>query len=381
MRKVSCGAAALTLAACLPMTGAWAEAVYGAETFTDTELGATAPTVGGLAPKGASSRPSGCIETASACDEPDAILSGWDLADLRTGYVLTENLTGSPSLSIEEPETGSGMNRSGHVPPDEASYRGFFQQAGTIKTELAVLAVYMGAQAVPKLFKETRPFHFKDEGWFGKDTANLGMDKLTHAFNTYLIANILHARLHRNTEASAGDALTAGVLAAGFMAINEISDGIEADSGYSMQDIAMNLTGATLSVLRNAVPGVKEKLAFKIEIMPNKSIYSHVGKKHYAQQRFMLSFKGAGFAGLRDTPLRYLDLQVGYYASDFLNSDRAKGLEPKRHLFFGVGLNVGELLFGESRSRFGRAAHSVLDHVQLPYTSLRVDTAGEFGHW
>ena len=381
MRTVSCGAAVLTLAACLPVTGAWAEAVVGAEAFPETELAAPAQVMAALVPADTSPRPSGCIALEPTCDGPDAALAGWDLADLRNQDVVAENLAGSPGLSIEKPETGSSPDRSGHVPRDEARYRGFFQQAGTIKTELAILAVYMGAQSVPKLFKETRPFHFKDEGWFGKDTANIGMDKLTHAFNTYLIANILHARLHRNTEASTGDALTAGVLAAGFMAINEISDGIEADSGYSMQDIAMNVTGAAFSVLRNAVPGVKEKLAFKIEIMPNKSIYSHVGKKHYAQQRFMLSIKGAGFAGLRETPLRYLDLQVGYYASDFLNSDRAKGLEPKRHLFFGVGLNVGELLFGESRSRFGRAAHSVLDHVQLPYTSLRVDTAGEFGHW
>ena len=388
MRTVSCGAAALTLAACLPVTGAWAAAVAGAAPAPELDVRPLA--VRDLAPEDASSRPSRCFGSASTCEGPDAALSGWNLADLRRD--VTQNRTGSPDHSIEMPSpdslayspaasTSSGLDRSGHVPRDEARYRGFFQQAGTIKTELAVLAVYMGAQTVPKLFKETRPFHFKDEGWFGKDTANIGMDKLTHAFNTYLIANILHARLHRNTEASTGDALTAGMLAAGFMAINEVSDGIEADSGYSMQDIAMNLTGATLSVLRNAVPGVKEKLAFKIEIMPNRSIYSHVGKKHYAQQRFMLSIKGAGFASLRETPLRYLDFQVGYYASDFLNSDRAKGLEPKRHLFFGVGLNVGELLFGESRSRFGRAAHSVLDHVQLPYTSLRVDTAGEFGHW
>jgi len=352
MRTVSCGAAVLTLAACLPVTGAWAEAVDGAEAFPETELAAPAQVMAALVPAGTSPRPSGCIALEPICDGPDAALAGWDLADLRNQDVVAENLAGSPGLSIEKPETGSSLDRSGHVPRDEARYRGFFQQAGTIKTELAILAVYMGAQSVPKLFKETRPFHFKDEGWFGKDTANIG-----------------------------GDALTAGVLAAGFMAINEISDGIEADSGYSMQDIAMNVTGAAFSVLRNAVPGVKEKLAFKIEIMPNKGIYSHVGKKHYAQQRFMLSIKGAGFAGLRETPLRYLDLQVGYYASDFLNSDRAKGIEPKRHLFFGVGLNVGELLFGESRSRFGRAAHSVLDHVQLPYTSLRVDTAGEFGHW
>lgn len=142
----------------------------------------------------------------------------------------------------------------------------------------------------------------------------------------------------------------------------------------------MNVAGAAFSVLRNTVPGLKEKVAFKLEIIPNGQIYSHVGKKHYEQQRFMFSLKGAGFKVLDDSALRYLDLQVGYYASDFLNSDRAKGVVPKRHLFVGVGLNVGELLFARSRTRIGRAAYSALDYLQVPYTSLRYDTTGRLGN-
>lgn len=271
-------------------------------------------------------------------------------------------------------------DETGHVPREYATHRGFFRQAGSVGTELALLSAYVGAQSIPKLFKPTTGFHFQNEGWFGKDTHNIGVDKLTHAYNTYLIAELLHYRIHRNTGGSEGDALTAGIIAAGLMAINEISDAIEPTSGYSMQDITMNITGAAISVLRNTVPGLKEKFAFKLEIMPNSQIYSHVGKKHYEQQRFMFSLKGAGFEGLERTPLKYLDLQVGYYASDFLPSDREKGLTPKRHLFVGVGLNLGELLFAKSGSRVGRAAYSVLDYLQLPYTSLRYDTTGRFGN-
>lgn len=272
------------------------------------------------------------------------------------------------------------LDRSGHVPREFASHRGFFQQAGSSTTEVALLSGYVLAQGIPKLFKPTTGFHFKDEGWFGKNTQNVGMDKLTHAFNTYLIAELLHYRIHRNTGGSEGDALTAGILASGLMALNEISDAIEPDSGYSMQDIAMNVAGATFSVLRNTVPGLKEKLAFKIEIVPNHQIYSRTGKPHYEQQRFMFSLKGAGFEKLENSPIKYLDLQVGYYASDFLNSDRDRGVVPKRHLFVGVGLNLGELLFAKSGSRIGRAAYSVLDYVQVPYTSMRYDSTGRVGN-
>lgn len=389
MRKRYCGLAALALTTCLPCMPAW-----GASVATPAAVPATFPALSG-------------DEVNAAGASFTSMPGDWNLADVATTGTLAEPdatlpmlaLPALPSTALPEnfaeygpaPDTVSKgsltlgapaqlpLDRTGHVPREFASHRGFFQQAGSSTTELALMSGYVLAQGIPKLFKPTTGFHFKDEGWFSKDTQNVGMDKLTHAFNTYLIAEILHHRLHRNTGGSEGDALTAGVLAAGLMALNEISDAIEPDSGYSMQDITMNIAGATFSVLRNTVPGLKEKVAFKIEIVPNDHIYSRTGKPHYEQQRFMFSLKGAGFERLDSSPLRYLDLQVGYYASDFLNSDRDRGITPKQHLFVGVGLNLGELLFGKSRSRIGRAAYSVLDYVQLPYTSLRYDSTGRLG--
>lgn len=356
---------ALTMAVCLPCTPAQAEAADGDIPMEDATVEADAE------------------RTVSNAD--------WSLPSppIRRGLNLAAEPVAPVEISRAPAAYGPGetedagtvpLTPSGHVPREYATHRSFFRQAGSVGTELAILSAYVGAQSIPKLFKPTTSFHFKDEGWFGKDTANIGVDKLTHAFNTYLIAELLHYRIHRNTGGSEGDALTAGVLAAGLMALNEVSDAIEPDSGYSMQDITMNVAGAAFSVLRNTVPGLKEKVAFKLEIIPNGQIYSHVGKKHYEQQRFMFSLKGAGFKVLDDSALRYLDLQVGYYASDFLNSDRAKGVVPKRHLFVGVGLNVGELLFARSRTRIGRAAYSALDYLQVPYTSLRYDTTGRLGN-
>lgn len=350
------------------------------------------------------------VSVADRCDTPDHAVAtwaptNWDLASLPSAasYSL-EPASDTAAFSVVGPVYQQSVGDAGpgaddappaivgpqypeaqrwtdHVPRASASHPGFWKQAGTVTTETLVLFGYFGLMSGSKLFKETKPFHFKDEGWFGKDTETIGMDKLTHAFNTYLIAEFLHARIHNETNASEGDAITAAVIASGLVAFNELSDGIETTSGFSMQDIAMNLAGAGFSVLRNTVPGLKEKVAFKLEILPsNGQIYSRTGKPHYAQQRYMFSFKGTGFKELEQTPLRYLDLQLGYYASDFLNEDRAAGIEPKRHLFIGVGLNVGELLFGRSKSRVGRAANTVLDYLQLPYTSLRYDTTGRLGH-
>lgn len=343
-----------------------------------------------------SCRVAGTAPAAPLADDA-AEMAHWSLATARSDQVLTQAPRAYPALEPVGPASdenryrltdegcglacrpvgaGTDPNWADHV---ESDY-GFWKQVGSVKTELLVFLGYFGVMSGNKLFKDTKPFHFKNEGWFGKDTDNIGVDKLTHAFNTYLLAEFLHNRIHRRTGASDGDAVTAAIIASSLMIFNEFSDGIEVDSGWSVQDVLMNLGGAGFSVLRNTVPGLKEKVSFKIEVIPNDQIYSHVGKKHYAQQRFMFSLKGSGFRELDNSPLRYLDLQLGYYASDFLLSDRAAGIEPKRHLFVGVGLNLGELLFGKSTSRVGKAAYSFLDYFQVPYTSLRYDTTGRLGN-
>ena len=314
----------------------------------------------------------------------------WNLADIATPSKSTESTKLSdfepspraeiscPEVCLERDDPATQRGWADHVPQENAHF-GFWKQVGTVKTESLVFLGYFSILSGKKLFKETTDFHFKDEGWFGKDTANIGVDKLTHAFDTYLLAEFLHDRIHRRSNASEGDALTAAMLASGLMIFNEFSDGIEPDSGWSIQDVTMNLAGAGFSVLRNTVPGLKEKVAFKVEIVPNDHVYSYAGKPHYEQQRFMFSIKGAGFKQFRNSPLRLVDLQVGYYASDFLIKDREAGIEPKRHLFVGLGLNVGELLFRGSDSGIGKAAYSALDYVQLPYTSVRYDTTGRLG--
>ncbi len=285
----------------------------------------------------------------------------------------------SPELGLND--TAMGPAWTDHVPREFATHRSFGSQVGSIKTELLLFAAYFSMQSGKKLFRETTSFHFHDEGWFGKNTGSLGLDKMLHAFDTYLIAEILHMRLHKNTNASEGDAVTAAILASTLMALNEISDGIEPDSGYSMQDITMNTAGALFSVLRNTVPGMREKVSFKVEIVPNDDFYSYRGKKHYEQQRYLFSLKGRGFKALDETPFHYLDLQVGYYGSDFLKEDIAAGLEPKRHVFVGVGLNLGEILFGKTKKTgFAKGADLFLDYMQLPYTSLRIDNYGELSY-
>lgn len=275
-----------------------------------------------------------------------------------------------------QPEETELVNE-GDLAPDSPlparTYASFGEDVKAIKWEAAAVFGYYTAINAPKLFQNPRWPTFQTEGWFGRNTNNLGVDKLAHAYSTYVVSELLHSRLRRKTGDAPGIELTSALLASGVMMWAEAFDSIEQTSGWSWEDVAFNSMGAGFSVVRNAVPGLDRKLDFRLMIEPNENIYTLNGKEHFRQQRYMFALKPSGFEGLNKTPLRFLEFHLGYRADDFLNEDRAAGLTPKRHIFAGIGINFRELLFKNPRTRAGRAAGDVLDYFQLPYTALHLD--------
>lgn len=54
-------------------------------------------------------------------------------------------------------------------------------QAHSVRWEVAGMAAVMTATRIKDVTKGGSDFHFKDEGWFGRSTQTLGMDKLHDA--------------------------------------------------------------------------------------------------------------------------------------------------------------------------------------------------------
>lgn len=255
--------------------------------------------------------------------------------------------------------------------PGENRYRSFGEKFDAVKWEVGGIFAY--TTAVQLLGSdELRSFRFQDEGWFGRDTGSLGLDKLSHAHNTYLVTELLHWRLTRKTGGVSGDALAAGALAFGLQLYGELWDGHKTTSGFSYQDALFNAGGALFSMLRNTTPGMREKVDFRLMIIPNSDIYSAKGQRHWRQQRYILAATLSGFDGLQESPLRFLELHAGYYATGFTDAELARGESPRRRPYFGIGFNFKELFFKNPRSLPARAGAAILDYWQLPYTSLQV---------
>jgi hypothetical protein len=218
----------------------------------------------------------------------------------------------------------------------------------------------------------TTSFNFHDEGFFGRGTSHGGTDKLGHAFSTYLLSDFFTHAIRRRAADPEWAELSGAVLGMGVMTTVEVLDGFS-EHGLSWEDLVVDALGAGFSYLRNTVPGLRDKVDFRVEWMPSGNVEWYRPHADYMGQKYLLAFKLAGFDRLEQTPLRYVEVHAGYFARGFHREDRLDGESKRREPYIGVGLNLQELLFGWPAVRqttAGRIGRHTLQYVQVPYTYI-----------
>jgi hypothetical protein len=240
------------------------------------------------------------------------------------------------------------------------------EQSMSVRWDLAAVVGGISIFGIAKWNWGSSDFNFNNEGWFGEDTGSLGMDKLGHAFTTYLLTEYLTQRILQESVDPRGAAFTAAGLAMGVFTYVEILDGFSGDHGFSTEDLIADAAGAAFSILRSTVPGLSEKLDFRIEYIPSgNDKISPVSD--YSGQKYLMVLKLAGFEPIADTPLRFIELQAGYYARGFTDEERKDGDELRREPYVAIGFNLQEL-FANQDSVVALMAQRGLEYVQVPYT-------------
>lgn len=216
-------------------------------------------------------------------------------------------------------------------------------------------------------------FRWNPEGWFGEDTGSGGADKLGHAFSSYALTNVLSDRLVRQGRSPERAALSAALTTQAIMLYVEVFDGFSSDHGFAREDVVMNLLGSGLAYARAANPRLRDTLDFRLEYDPS-GYKGFRPVSDYSGQRYVAALKLAGIETTRETPLRFFELQAGYYTRGFSTAEQADGLTRSRRAFVGVGLNLSELLLGRRAGQepeLKNAGRLFFEHVQLPYTATR----------
>jgi hypothetical protein len=235
-------------------------------------------------------------------------------------------------------------------------------------TGLLALNIYYGTSADDW---GSKSFHFENEGWFGKDTYSLGMDKIGHAYGAYLYSEYFTQRITHGSGNSEGAGITGALLGFGMQSVVEVLDGYSADYGFSNEDLIADGVGAGFSMLRSTIPGLAEKLDFRMEYNPWVSTGDSFSPfNDYSGQKYLLALKLGGFEQFQDSPLRFVELQAGYFARGY----GAKGApaigELRREPYVAIGVNLAELFAVEPvrdtlPAQFARRA---VEYIQLPYT-------------
>ena len=58
-----------------------------------------------------------------------------------------------------------------------------------------------------------------------------------------------------------------------------------------------------------------------------------------------MALRLSGFEDLKETPLKYVELQLGYHAEGFKKDEEAYFPEKRTELYVGIGINLTEVFF------------------------------------
>ncbi len=204
------------------------------------------------------------------------------------------------------------------------------------------------------------------EDWFGRETDEGGADKLGHLYTTYALSH-LFASIYDSWDYPREEALRLGSFSAlGTMTIMELGDSFS-DYGFSYEDMIMNCVGAAAGYWLGSHPGWQRRLDLRLEYAPSLSNFETDVVTDYEHHKYLLALKADGFEIMAASPLRYLELHIGYYSRGY---DDYKSSQPyddrERIVYLGLGLNVGKAIDGVWKTR-------IFDYLQLPYTYLPVE--------
>ena len=187
----------------------------------------------------------------------------------------------------------------------------------------------------------TESFHFRTEDWFEEDSDTGGSDKTGHFYMTYLLSRVLSSRMQDRgmdlEEASLYGSLS-GMLAMTFL---EIGDGTS-PYGFSKEDLLADGIGALTAYLIRSNPGVDKFLDVRLEYWPSSGYLDNADTAtDYSGMKHLVAFKFSGFDTLRDTPLGYAEVQLGYYTRGYRAYD--VDIAKSQQIYLGFGLDLTRL--------------------------------------
>lgn len=201
--------------------------------------------------------------------------------------------------------------------------------------------------------------HMEDDGWFGKDDKNGGMDKLGHFYTNYALSHGL-SYLYQSWGYKTQHATLLGSLSAfGLMGFMEFGDSF-GGHGFSREDFIMNTLGALTGYAFLTQPELAKRIDIRVEYIPGRQrdIFTD-----YDNMKFIVALKLDGIQSVHNKYLKYLDLQLGYYARHYSSGPQES---KERNIYIAVGINLSHVFNKISHKKTAK----FFNYYQVPYTYI-----------
>ena len=222
-------------------------------------------------------------------------------------------------------------------------------------------------------------FKTVNEGWFGQDTRYGGADKLGHAMFAYTSGRLLTQAFGWAGHDSS-TALKLGLwTSVGTLMGVELIDGFSRKWRFSKEDALANLAGGALAYVLERNPELDALIDLRLQYSSPSGGRQFDPFGDYSSQRYLLVLKASGVPALKRHPLlKYLEVNIGYGTRNFDTDPRAL-TPPTRSAYFGVSLNLSELLRNTvyqgnaSPTRTQRVTETVFEFMQIPAATVQSD--------
>jgi hypothetical protein len=225
-------------------------------------------------------------------------------------------------------------------------------------------------------------FTWAEEGNMEQTSYTGGADKFGHMFGAYLICRSM-TDVYRWTGFTKNTSLVISSCITQFLfTATELEDAFF-DIGFSVHDLIFNIAGNGLAVFSEKYSLFDDLVDFRIEYFPTKSQRDIFPEnlnfaEDYSGQRFLFVFKFSGIKKLNKKPIKYLELNSGYYTYGYkpplyLNGFKLDFLR-RRDVFFGFSVNIPWILKntafkGDRFNRIEKISSGFLEYYQIPYTA------------
>ena len=240
---------------------------------------------------------------------------------------------------------------------DESNFS-LSKEQTVLYSNLAGMAVITGWGIMNWDYFQTSPKATKEK-WFEKDSKNGGSDKLGHFYSAFAVSHMISALYEHKGYSKPKGAMLGSLSTLAMTTWMEIGDSFSG-YGFSYEDAVMNLLGSVTGYLFYVHPEISEKFDIRIELGSDfKKVDAFTD---YDNQKYLIALKLGAFEFAKDSPLEYLELQLGYYSRGYSSNK----LKKKRTMFLGLGLNMPEIFDYLSLPKVSKAAN----YIQVPYTYI-----------